>query len=859
MSLPTINLRNPKDDHRMIIAREGERVLTPQQNREYEEAHPDARKEPMRANVYDFGGMISGAKDYANRVQKAADEIPDTPPTQGLNTPAPQYLGWAYDDGGLVGKITSRAKDIYSDMKKYPAALQEPMSGIAATGKNVEEYNAAQRPAMKQPYAPTTSAPADRINPSAKFGDRPGEKRIDTTEMTKPLYDDGGVVESEDDEKKAAAMRQAETEVNAEERGRTPDQVIVDIGGAKAFPNPKGIKPQMDTEAPETHPDKPVGTKMSTENAPLKPPTMNADRAPLQGMGGITESVPASIKTPRPEKMNYAPAEPEPAAEKAPDPMEVIQQDKLAAMKKGTAGLSDLGTSLIHERLMKGENENPALTPETPAMPQYTGTERIGKGTPGEAEAHKQFEDKRQDYDKRIQAAMDQGTPEGDREAASLQLAKSHFERMNPFGSAANRPGVMGKLGHIAARIGEGALDAYAGPAATAALVPGSPEARNEQEEQLRKQEAGATKESLEQAQAKAAGVKNVPSDKYEVKNVQDTRQTLPDGTPNPNAGKTVVAGVNKTDPTDVQFTGQLAPPQVEKPETHEQHVNDYAALRSRVQAGEKLSPEEQKQLGTLQTQVSVGDENAKQYNDRIKDLGIPNDIASHYNVLPTDTDAEAKQKEAAAQSLETRRTAKTEKGTEQAGKVFDKYSASLDKLSAPITASSQRSDLLVRNLDQKNKQGDALVAPELLSIAAGGAGSGLRMNEAEISRVIGGRSAWDALKAEANKVSQGNGTFDDNQRAQLHQIATYINERNGSEISLLSKGRDALLRDQDNEAGIRGTYQHIQQALSDITSKGVSPAGSKVKSGDYVYHNGEVLKVTVGKDGKPQGTPIEF
>jgi hypothetical protein len=53
----------------------------------------------------------------------------------------------------------------------------------------------------------------------------------------------------------------------------------------------------------------------------------------------------------------------------------------------------------------------------------------------------------------------------------------------------------------------------------------------------------------------------------------------------------------------------------------------------------------------------------------------------------------------------------------------------------------------LQETLAQKTPQADALVAPELLTIMAGGAGSGLRMNEAEISRVVGGRSVWEDLK----------------------------------------------------------------------------------------------------------------
>src|ERR1019366_184037 len=72
MSLPRINLNDGK--HRMIVAEEGERVLTPSQNSEYEASHPDARMKPMQAQlvghsktgVYDGpGGLGSVGGGYA--------------------------------------------------------------------------------------------------------------------------------------------------------------------------------------------------------------------------------------------------------------------------------------------------------------------------------------------------------------------------------------------------------------------------------------------------------------------------------------------------------------------------------------------------------------------------------------------------------------------------------------------------------------------------------------------------------------------------------------------------------------------------------------------------------------------------
>src|ERR1035437_6642135 len=57
MATPMVNVNDGK--HKLIVAEEGERVLTPEQNRKYEMGHPNARKAPMHAQVYDDGGAVN--------------------------------------------------------------------------------------------------------------------------------------------------------------------------------------------------------------------------------------------------------------------------------------------------------------------------------------------------------------------------------------------------------------------------------------------------------------------------------------------------------------------------------------------------------------------------------------------------------------------------------------------------------------------------------------------------------------------------------------------------------------------------------------------------------------------------------
>src|ERR1035437_9404413 len=84
------------------------------------------------------------------------------------------------------------------------------------------------------------------------------------------------------------------------------------------------------------------------------------------------------------------------------------------------------------------------------------------------------------------------------------------------WGTAENHPGFLGKLGHIGARIGEGALDSYLGPDATATFVPGSPEAKARDAAGYRANVEADSKENLENAQAKAAGRDKGDKESYE-------------------------------------------------------------------------------------------------------------------------------------------------------------------------------------------------------------------------------------------------------------------------------------------------------------------------------------------------------
>src|SRR5208282_6051346 len=114
MALPKIDLNDGR--HKMIIAEEGERVLTPKQNEEYEATHPNARKKPMlariggeKAGLFDATADVSEAPipgDTTAREPKAKRPMGkinfDVQPNENTRSVTSPLLNQMYDKGGEV-------------------------------------------------------------------------------------------------------------------------------------------------------------------------------------------------------------------------------------------------------------------------------------------------------------------------------------------------------------------------------------------------------------------------------------------------------------------------------------------------------------------------------------------------------------------------------------------------------------------------------------------------------------------------------------------------------------------------------------------------------------------------------------
>jgi len=170
-------------------------------------------------------------------------------------------------------------------------------------------------------------------------------------------------------------------------------------------------------------------------------------------------------------------------------------------------------------------------------------------------------------------------------------------------------------------------------------------------------------------------------------------------------------------------------------------------------------------------------------------------------------------------------------------------HAGRIDKLREPVAARAERISRLEDTLNQGTPQADALVAPELLSVMAGGAGSGLRMNEAEIARIVGGRNNWETIKAklEAWRLDPNKGfALTPDQRNQTRALFAAVKDR-------VSKKQSAIDEESENLAGTdsaaehRRIYNRLEKRLGQIDSGTGGGSGplSENEARDYLQRAG--------------------
>ena len=437
--------------------------------------------------------------------------------------------------------MANKIKMLYDQGKALMAPDESIDPSLMAKKQNVDQYKDSenQKPSLVI-SAPAPISSKYMLN-KGPYGSKPGEQRIDTSSMIKPLGADGGkqehLAEEQDLHPNMVAFHAEGGQLDKDkinivgengpeeivgdevtplyhtnERGQDPfkgeeEGAPADASG-RVLSNPEHKRAMWDTERPNTEQKAPMSTDnatgapagepaqiqtMSSKPSPAIPmpvtsPNKAAADAFVQGLPGTAtpEARSKAIDVPNDgmmkpksstleamdqrsaEARRAQMAEPTPAA---PDPNQVIadQHAKTMKAKLDAASKGDLvgmGAAIIAgNALPKPEDQIPSpeqggvvpdvnLAPGGTATPAYTGKARIGGGTPGEAQAGQDYKNKIADLDNRILTASQIHTPEGKEELGYLQSEKAVLQKMNPLGSAANKPGVLGKIEHGLGEVG---------------------------------------------------------------------------------------------------------------------------------------------------------------------------------------------------------------------------------------------------------------------------------------------------------------------------------------------------------------------------------------------------------------------
>lgn len=532
----------------------------------------------------------------------------------------PQIIGGTnlpvYDDGGLVDTVKQAGKDLWNKIVPDTSTLSheqdDASKGIQENMKQAQYIHDLNNPTPESKTV-VPSSTKDLINPAARYGSRPGEKRLS-------VYDQGGDVDVNvhDGRHQLAILQDGE-------RVLTPQQ----NQGLKKFAKENDVKgfPKIyddggDVNAEDMKRASLADSDPVPEEAQAKMPQIAP--APAEQSHGVMrsdENAPASL----------IPEEKENPSQGHNLGQEWLKRMNVSAPESSTSDVNKSGGLAVGMPRVQDTYQAKA------------GSALIPEGeTPSEARDFRNMDRKAQvqQLEQQRQAALKAGDLES---ADKLQVAAAQLSK-TPW---SDRSG-LSKFGKIASTFGNIAGDIVS--PSVMQLIPGT-----DANKAMRTQGAfnRIAPESEVNARDAATNAKEGKADNYDVKEVVDNRQG------SPTFGQTIYAGVNKTDPTDVRYSPlQVAPKAAGEPkaETREQHLNRYAELKNQAESGAQLSDQDQKELNTLRTELTVPKATMDSYNKQIDaalhSAKVPQDLWNNYHVQPGATAEEAKQSIADAKSF---------------------------------------------------------------------------------------------------------------------------------------------------------------------------------------------------------------
>ena len=172
-----------------------------------------------------------------------------------------------------------------------------------------------------------------------------------------------------------------------------------------------------------------------------------------------------------------------------------------------------------------------------------------------------------------------------------------------------------------------------------------------------------------------------------------------------------------------------------------------------------------------------------------------------------------------------------------------------LSDVEKPIAEAESKYSNLRDNLAQGTPEGDAVAIPQLLSFAAAGQGSGIRITQPEIKRVAGGAGKWQALKSAMQQYAldpkKANSITPD-QRVQMQQLSDMIGNKLQQKRGIITDAYQQLSTS-TAPSDHRSIFATTKQKLADIDgpkgSTGNTPQPSSGGGKSFVYDkNGNLV-----------------
>lgn len=179
-----------------------------------------------------------------------------------------------------------------------------------------------------------------------------------------------------------------------------------------------------------------------------------------------------------------------------------------------------------------------------------------------------------------------------------------------------------------------------------------------------------------------------------------------------------------------------------------------------------------------------------------------------------------------------------------------EQQAARLDKIARPVEDSLKNFGALNDALSAGNPQAEVMIAPLLIKAEAGGVGSGLRITNAEINAVKGGRTVWESIRSKV-KAFQLNPDkpiqYNPAEREQIRQLMKLSTDKLAAKNTMIQDARSDLLIS-DKPADHMKVLNDTAKKIAEVDMKGLTGGAEGLSSGHKV---GDVVSVGGGKKVK--------